>query len=67
MEHSTIPMRTNPSYVLRRKEDVEQGKATKEDRQYASIGTWARVIVVALVLLLSITLASIALSITSYS
>ena len=70
-ESIRIPVRTNPSYELRRKEDLDhdQGKAMKEGRQNASIGAQksTRAIVVALILLLLITLASIALSITSYS
>ena len=66
----SIPMRTNPSYEpARRKEDLDQGKAVEEDRQDASIGARksTRVIVVALILLLLITLASIVLSVISYS
>ena len=55
----SVPMKTNPSYEpARRKEDLDQGKAVKEDRQNASIGAQksTRAIVVALILMLLITL-----------
>ena len=69
---TTISVEINPSYGVRRKEDLIQSKAMKGDQQNASnqgLGTIRLNVVLIIVMLLftSISLVSIALSVTSYS